>query len=78
MLAKKMRCQSSRIPPVGHLLQTDGTHIGRSNKAPTEVAPSTPVVEEGETPSVPETPHLIPDDGATPPVDRVVGVANSH
>ena len=29
------------------------------NKAPTEMAPSTPAVEEGETPSVPETPHLV-------------------
>ena len=38
------------------------------NKAPTEMAPSTPAVEEGETPSVPETPHLNPEDGATPPV----------
>ena len=45
------------------------------NKASTEVAPSTHVVEGGEAPSVPETPHLIPEDGATPPVDRVVGVA---
>ena len=45
------------------------------NKASTEAAPSTHVVEEGETPSVPETPHLIPEDGATPPVDRVMGVA---
>ena len=45
------------------------------NKAPTELAPSTPAVEEGETPSVPETPHLVPDDGATPPVDGAVGIA---
>ena len=45
------------------------------NKAPTEVAPSTHVVEEGETPSVPETPHLVPDDGALPPVEGVMGVA---
>ena len=45
------------------------------NKAPTELAPSTPVVEEGETPSVPETPRLKPEDGAIPPVDGAVGVA---
>ena len=44
------------------------------NKAPTELAPSTPVVEEGE-PSVPETPRLQPEDGAAPPADGVVGVA---
>ena len=45
------------------------------NEAPTEVAPSTPVVEEGETPSIPETPHMEPDQGAFPPVDDAVGVA---
>ena len=45
------------------------------NKAPTELAPSTLAVEEGETPSVPETPRLEPEDGATPPVDGAVGVA---
>ena len=49
--------------------------VADPNKASTEVAPSTHAVEEGETPSVPETPHLIPEDGATPPADRVVGVA---
>ena len=49
--------------------------VADPNKAPTEVAPSTPVVEEGETPSVPETPHLEPEDGAIPPGDGVVGVA---
>ena len=30
------------------------------NEAPTEVAPSTPAVEEGETPSIPETPIVAP------------------
>ena len=45
------------------------------NKAPTELAPSTPVAEEGEAPSVPETPRLKPEDGAVPPVDGAVGVA---
>ena len=49
--------------------------VADPNKAPTEMAPSTPVVEEGETPSVPETPHLVPDNGATPPVDGAEGVA---
>ena len=33
------------------------------NKAPTEVAPSTPVPHEGETPSIPDTPHFDPDQG---------------
>ena len=28
------------------------------NQAATEVAPSTPVPHEGETPSIPDTPHL--------------------
>ena len=45
------------------------------NEAPTEVAPSIPVVEEGETPSVPETPHLQPEDGALPPADTAAGIA---
>ena len=45
------------------------------NEAPTEVAPSTPVVEEGETPSIPETPHIQPEDGALPPADTAVGIA---
>ena len=45
------------------------------NAAPTEVAPSTPALEEGETPSIPETPHLEPDQGAIPPEGEVVGVA---
>ena len=45
------------------------------NEAPTEVAPSIPVAEEGETPSIPETPQLEPDQGALPPVDEAAGVA---
>ena len=45
------------------------------NKAPTEIAPSTPVVEEGETHSIPETPHLEPEQGALPLADEAVGVA---
>ena len=45
------------------------------NEAPTEVAPSTPLVEEGETHSIPETPHLEPDQGASSPVDDAVGIA---
>ena len=45
------------------------------NEAPTEVAPSIPALEEGETPSIPETPHLKPEDGALPPADTAAGVA---
>ena len=49
--------------------------IADPNEAPTELAPSTPVVEEGETPSIPETPHLQPEDGALPPADTAAGIA---
>ena len=45
------------------------------NEAPTEVAPSTPALEEGETPSIPVTPRLEPDQGALPPGDEAVGTA---
>ena len=45
------------------------------NEAPTEVAPSTPLAEEGETPSIPETPHLEPDQGASSHVDDAAGTA---
>ena len=49
--------------------------IADPNEAPTEVAPSTPALVEGETPSTPETPRLEPDQGALPPVDNAVGEA---
>ena len=49
--------------------------IADPNEAPTEVAPSIPVAEEGETHSIPETPHMEPDQGALPPVDDAVGIA---
>ena len=45
------------------------------NQAPTEAAPSTPALEEGETPSLPVTPHLEPDQGALPPGNEAVGIA---
>ena len=45
------------------------------NEAPTEVAHSTPLAEEGETPSIPETPHLEPDQGASSPMDDAAGIA---
>ena len=49
--------------------------IADPNEAPTEVAPSTPALEEGETPSIPETPCLEPDQGALPPADEAAGEA---
>ena len=45
------------------------------NQAPTEVAPSTPAVVEGETPSVPETPHYQPDQGGVSPEEPALGTA---
>ena len=49
--------------------------VADPNEAPTEVAPSIPAMEEGETHSIPETPHVEPEHGALPPVDDAVGVA---
>ena len=40
---------------------------GDPNRAPTEVAPSTPLPHEGETPSIPDTPHFDPDQGDPSP-----------
>ena len=45
------------------------------NRAPTEVAPSTPVLKEGETPSIFETPRFDPDQGDPSPDERAIGVA---
>ena len=46
------------------------------NEAPTELAKSTPSVEEGEAPpSIPETPRLMPDHGAHSPEEAVDGSA---
>ena len=44
------------------------------NKAPTELA-STPLIEEGEAPSIPETPRIIPDHGAHSPEEAAGGSA---
>ena len=44
-------------------------------QAPTEVAPSTPARQEGEAPSIPDTPHFEPDQGDPSPEIPVVGVA---
>ena len=45
------------------------------NKAPTQVAPSTPVPHEGEAPSIPETLHFDPDQGDPSPEEPAMGVA---
>ena len=38
-------------------------------------APVGPVPQEGETPSIPETPHFDPDQGDPSPDDLAIGVA---
>ena len=45
------------------------------NRAPTEVAPSTPVPPDEETPSIPETPKFDPDSGRPPSGEPAIGVA---
>ena len=45
------------------------------NRAPTVVAPSTPVPPDEEAPSIPETPRFDPEQGGTPPEEPVVGIA---
>ena len=45
------------------------------NQAPTEIAPSTHDAQEGETPSIPETPHFVPDRGDPSPEEPAIGVA---
>ena len=45
------------------------------NKAPTEVAPSFPDKEQGEPPSIPETPHCDPEQGDVSPEDLTRGEA---
>ena len=45
------------------------------NQALTDIAPSTRDVEEGEIPSVPETPHFTPDQGDTSPEEPAMGTA---
>ena len=45
------------------------------NRAPTVVAPSTPVPQDEETPSVPETPRFDPEKGGPSPEDPAIGIA---
>ena len=45
------------------------------NQALTEIAPSTRSAKEGETPSIPETPHFEPDQGDPSPEEPAIGTA---
>ena len=45
------------------------------NQAPTEIAPSTHGDVQGEVPSVPETPHCLPDQGDVSPDEPTMGTA---
>ena len=45
------------------------------NRAPTGIAPSTPVPQEGEVPSIPDTPRFEPDQGDPSPEEPAIGVA---
>ena len=45
------------------------------NQAPTEIAPSTPVPPDEETPCIPETPKFDPDSRGAPPDEPAIGVA---
>ena len=44
-------------------------------RAPTEVAPSTPVPPDEEKPCIPDTPKFDPDSGGSPPDEPAIGVA---
>ena len=45
------------------------------NQAPTEVALSTRATQEGEAPSIPDTPHFNPDQGDPSPEEPATGIA---
>ena len=61
---------------MGNTLYVPSTHDRADpNKAPTEVAPSIPDLVEGETPSIPETPHYHPDQGDVSPEEPAMGTA---
>ena len=45
------------------------------NRAPTEVAPSTPVPPEEAAPSIPATPKFDPDHGGSLPEEPAIGLA---
>ena len=67
--------------PDGHALAWEALYVPSTpderdpNKAPTEVAPSIPDAEQGETPSIPETPHYDPAQGDVSPEDPAKGEA---
>ena len=55
-------CDSDRHAVAWETLYVPSTPNGADpDQAPTEIAPSTPAFVEGETPSIPETPHYHPD-----------------
>ena len=57
-------------------LYVPSIHAGEDpNRAPTEIAPSTPVPQEGEVPSISDTPHFEPDQGDPSPEEPATGVA---
>ena len=45
------------------------------HQGPTEIAPSMPVPQEGEAPSIPDTPHFDPDQGDPSPEEPAIGIA---
>ena len=45
------------------------------NQAPTEIAPSTHATQEGEAPSIPNTPNFEPDQGDPSPNKPAIGTA---
>ena len=49
--------------------------FARGSQPSTEVAPSTPVPHEGETPSIPETLRFDPGQGDPSPEEPAIGVA---
>ena len=67
-------CESDRHAIAWEALYVPSTPDGADpNQAPTEVAPSTHGIEQGETPSVPETPHCNPDQGDVSPEEPAMG-----
>ena len=69
------RAIQTNMPQHGRLSMFLPYLLGRIHQAPTEVAPSTHDVEEGEIPSVPDTPHFKPDQGDTSPEEPAMGTA---
>ena len=69
-------CDSDRHASAWEALYVPSTPDGGDpNQAPTEVAPSIHDIEEGATPSIPETPHYNPDQGDVSPEEPAMGTA---